>query len=337
MSGYVIRRVAAMPALLLAVVTVTFLITRLIPASPLTSILGPRALTDPDSVAAAKAHWGLDGPLTGQYWRYLVNMAHGDFGTSFVTKNNVGTDLAARLPATLELMAAAIVIAAVGGIGIGVLVATRQNKLTDHVGRFFALVGSSTPVFWSGLVLLLFLSTRWHLFPGPGRLDSRSLPPPRYTGFFVADTLLAGDFSLCWQAIRHLMLPAFVLGWGVMGTVSRIVRASMLDVLNQDYIRTARAKGVREPVVVLKHALRNALLPALTIVGFSVAYLITGAVLVEQIFSWPGIGSYAVTAAESLDFPAIMGVTILGGAAFLIASLVTDLAYAVADPQIRLS
>ena len=337
MLWYVIRRVAAMPLLLLGVVTLTFLITRLIPASPLTSILGPRALSDPAAVAAAKEHWGLDGPLIEQYWRYLQNLLHGDLGVSFVTKNNVATDLNVRLPATLELMTAAIIVAAIGGIGIGVLVATRQNKPIDHIGRLFALVGSSTPVFWSGLVLLLFFSTRWHIFPGPGRLDSRSFPPPHYTGFFVIDSLLAGDFSLCWEATRHLMLPAFVLGWGVMGTVSRIVRASMLDVLNQDYIRTARAKGVRERTVLLKHALRNALLPALTIIGFSVAYLITGAVLVEQIFSWPGIGSYAVTAAESLDFPAIMGVTIVGGAAFLIASLVTDLAYAFADPQIRLS
>lgn len=337
MRRYVIRRVAAMPLLLLAVIIVTFFITRGIPTNPLTSILSPRQLSDPTAVAAAKARWGLDKPLIEQLWVYLVNLLHGNLGTSFVTKNGVTQDLLERLPATLELTMVAILIAIVGGVGIGVLVATRQNKLTDHIGRLFALLGSSMPVFWSGLVLLLIFSTQLQILPGPGRIDSRSIAPPHHTGLFLIDSLIAGDYGIFWQAVRHLILPAFVLGWGVMGTISRIVRASMLDVLNQDYIRTARAKGAKERVVVLKHALRNALLPALTIVGFSVAYLITGALLVEQIFSWPGIGSYAISAAAALDYPAITGVTILGGAAFLVASLITDLAYALADPRIRLS
>jgi peptide/nickel transport system permease protein len=258
-------------------------------------------------------------------------------GTSFETKQGVRTDLAQRLPATLELTGAAMLIAIIGGVGIGVLVSTRQNKLTDHVGRFFALVGSSTPPYWAGLILLLIFSARLHWLPGPGRLDSRSLPPTHLTGVYTIDALIHGQFGLLWQALRHLVLPAFVLGWGVMGTVSRIVRASMLDALNQDYVRTARAKGVREIVVLFKHAFRNAMLPAMTIIGFSVAYLITAAVLVENIFSWPGIGSYAVASAESLDFPAIMGVALLGGTAFLIANLVTDIGYAAADPRIRLS
>lgn len=326
-----------MPLLLLAIVTVTFLITRLIPANPLATVLSPRQLSDPESLAAAEQRWGLNDSIPMQYLRYLGNLFHGDMGTSFVTKNGVTHDLITRLPATIELTVAAILVAVIGGVGIGVLVATRQNKMTDYVGRLFALLGSSTPVFWSGLLLLLLLSTQLQLLPGPGRLDPRTLPPTHYTGLYTVDSLLSGNFELLGQSIRHLVLPAFVLGWGVMGTISRIVRASMLDVLSQDYIRTARAKGARESVVLIRHALRNALLPALTITGFSVAYLITGAILVEQIFSWPGIGSYAVSAAESLDYPAIAGVTIVGGAAFLLTSLATDLAYAVADPQIRLS
>lgn len=337
MRRYIALRVVAMPPLLLAIVTVTFLITRLIPANPLATVLSPRQLSDPASLAAAEAHWGLSDSLPVQYLRYLRSLFHGDMGTSFVTKHGVTHDLMTRLPATIELTVAAILVAVIGGVGIGVLVATRQNKMTDYVGRLFALLGSSTPVFWSGLILLLILSTKWQLLPGPGRLDPRTLPPTHYTGFFTVDSLLSGNFELLGQSLRHLVLPAFVLGWGVMGTISRIVRASMLDVLSQDYIRTARAKGARESVVLIRHALRNALLPTITITGFSVAYLITGAILVEQIFSWPGIGSYAVGAAESLDYPAIAGVTILGGAAFLLTSLVTDLAYAVADPQIRLS
>jgi ABC-type dipeptide/oligopeptide/nickel transport system permease component len=192
-------------------------------------------------------------------------------------------------------------------------------------------------VYWSGLVLLLIFSVKLGWLPGPGRLDSRSAAPTDRTGFYTIDSLLDGDPSTFWESVRHLVLPAIVLGWGVMGTVTRIVRASMLDVLSQDFVRTARAKGARESTVVFKHAFRNAMLPALTIVGFSVAYLITGAVLTESIFSWPGIGQYSVKAAQTLDFPAIMGVCLLGGIVFLLANFATDVGYAFADPRIRLS
>jgi peptide/nickel transport system permease protein len=329
--------VIVIPPLLLGVVTVTFLITRLIPANPLATVLNPRSLGNKQIVAAAMAHWGLGGTIVQQYGSYLANLLHGDMGTSFVTKGPVSSDIALRLPFTLELVFAAIIIAVIGGIGIGVLAAVRQNKFTDTLGRLFTLVGSSTPQYWSGLVLLLILSTRLHLLPGPGQIYPQVYAPHRVTGFYVADALLAGNWQLAWQAIEHLILPAFILGWGVMGSIARIVRASMLDVLGQDYVRTARAKGVREISVIMSHALRNALLPALTIVGFSVAYLLSGDVLVEDIFQWGGIGSYAVTAAESLDYPAIMGVVIVGGVAFLIASLLTDIGYAFADPQIRVA
>jgi ABC-type dipeptide/oligopeptide/nickel transport system permease component len=334
---YITRRVVVIPPLLLGVVTVTFLITRLIPANPLATVLNPRSLGNKQIVAAAMEHWGLGGTIVQQYGRYIVNLLHGDMGTSFVTKGPVSSDIALRLPSTLELVFAAIVIAVIGGIGIGVLAAVRQNKFTDNLGRLFTLIGSSTPQYWSGLVLLLILSTRLHLLPGPGQLYAQVYAPPRYTGFYVIDALIAGNWQLAWQAVEHLILPAFILGWGVMGSIARIVRASMLDVLGQDFVRTARAKGVRETSVVMSHALRNALLPALTIVGFSVAYLLSGDVLVEDIFQWGGIGSYAVTAAESLDYPAIMGVVIVGGIAFLVASLLTDIGYAFADPQIRVA
>ena len=337
MWKYIARRVVIIPPLLLGVVTVTFLITRLIPANPLATVLNPRSLTNKQVVAAAEAHWGLGGTILQQYASYIVNLLHGDMGTSFVTKGPVSSDIALRLPSTLELVFAAIIIAVIGGIGIGVLAAVRQNTFTDTLGRLFTLVGSSTPQYWSGLVLLLILSTRLHLLPGPGQLYPQVYSPHRYTGFYVIDALISGNWQVAWQAIEHLMLPAFILGWGVMGSIARIVRASMLDVLGQDFVRTARAKGVREFSVVMSHALRNALLPALTIVGFSVAYLLSGDVLVEDIFQWGGIGSYAVTAAESLDYPAIMGVVIVGGIAFLVASLLTDIGYAFADPQIRVA
>jgi ABC-type dipeptide/oligopeptide/nickel transport system permease component len=334
---YIIGRALTIPVVLLGIVTVAFIISHVVPANPLTSVLSARQLENPEAVAAAEAKYGLDKPLVQQYFIYIKNLLHGDAGTSFVTKQPVAEDLWHRLPATLELTIAAMMVAVVGGVLIGVLVAIRHNKASDHAGRLFSLLGSSIPVYWSGLVLLLIFSVKLGWLPGPGRLDSRSAAPTDRTGFYTIDSLLDGDPSTFWESVRHLVLPAIVLGWGVMGTVTRIVRASMLDVLSQDFVRTARAKGARESTVVFKHAFRNAMLPALTIVGFSVAYLITGAVLTESIFSWPGIGQYSVKAAQTLDFPAIMGVCLLGGLAFLLANFVTDLGYALADPRIRLS
>jgi ABC-type dipeptide/oligopeptide/nickel transport system permease component len=334
---YIVHRLLLIPVVLLGIVTVAFAITHLVPSNPLSSVLSERQLGNPEAVAAATHKYGLDKPLPTQYFIYVKKLLSGDAGTSFVTKQSVTADLGKRLPATLELTFVSMIIAIVGGVLIGVLVATRHNKLTDHAGRLFSLIGSSVPVYWSGLVLLLIFSVKLGWLPGPGRLDSRSAKPADVTGFYTIDALLDGNLAKFWEALRHLVLPASVLGWGVMGTVSRIVRASMLDVLGQDYVRTARAKGARESTVVFRHALRNALIPAMTIVGFSVAYLLTGAVLVESIFSWPGIGSYSVKAAQTLDFPAIMGVCLLGGLAFLVANFVTDLGYALADPRIRLS
>lgn len=337
MWAYIMRRVAVMPLLLLGVVTIAFIISRAIPADPLVTLVGPRGLGVPEVVKAAKARWALDKSLPEQYVVYVKNLVAGDMGTSFHTRNTVRKDLIDRLPATLELTSAAMLIGVTGGVLLGVVAARRQNRWPDYVARFFALVGSSLPVFWAGLILLFILYARLNWLPGPGRLDPRSVAPTHYTGFFTVDSAISGKFSLLWEALRHLALPAFTLGWGVMGIISRLVRASMLDELGADYVRTARAKGLSERQVLRKHALRNALLPTLTIVGFSFAFLITGAVLTETVFSWPGVGSYAVDASRTLDFPAIIGVSIIGGVAFLLANLVTDLAYVVADPRIRLS
>jgi peptide/nickel transport system permease protein len=187
------------------------------------------------------------------------------------------------------------------------------------------------------LIFLYIFSVELDWLPGPGRLEARTAAPSFVTGMHMIDSLIDGDWSKFWEALGHLILPAFVLGWAVMGIISRLVRASMLDVLGQEYILTARAKGASESRVMVHHALRNAMIPSLTIIGFSFAYLITGAVLTETVFSWPGIGSYAVNSARSLDYPAIIGVTLVGAVAFLLANLMTDIAYAMANPRIRLS
>lgn len=326
-----------MPLLLLGVVTIVFVVSRTAAADPIASLVPERLLGNEEVVAAARARWGLDKSNPEQYVLYIKNLIQGDMGTSFRTKQPVARDLLQRLPATLELTATALAIAALVGIPAGVAAAIRRDTWVDHVVRLFALIGSSLPVFWTGLILLYLFFTQFEIAPGPGRLDLRSLPPAHVTGLYTIDSLLAGDFEQTVDALRHLMLPAFVLGWAVMGIIARMVRASMLDVLNQDYIRTARAKGLTNRRVIFQHALRNAMIPTITILGLSLAALLTGAVLTETIFSWPGLGSYAVDATRTLDLPAVMGVAMFGGAMFIVANLVIDISYGIIDPRIRVS
>ncbi|MBO1908076.1 ABC transporter permease [Microvirga sp. 3-52] len=337
MSGYLIRRLVAMPFLILGIITITFFLSRVTKGDPLTAIISEQQMSNPEVVAAAKQRWGLDLSLPEQYLVYTGKLLTGDLGTSFTTKRPVLQDLLERLPATLELVIAAMIIGTVLGIALGVLAAYYRNGWIDHGSRLFALIGSSLPVFWSGLGLLFIFSVQLGWLPGPGRLDARLQPPPMITGMITLDTLLAGDFAAFVDALHHLILPAFVLGWTVTGTISRLVRANMLEVLNQEYVLTARAKGAGELRVLLHHALRNTLVPTLTVIGHSFAYLITGAVLTETIFAWPGMGSYAVEAARALDYPAIIGVTVVGGVTFLVTNLLTDIAYMLANPRIRLS
>ena len=326
-----------MPFLLLGIVTIAFGISRLIPANTLASIVGERQLNNEAVVDAAKARWGLNGSIPEQYAKYLKNMSNGDLGTSFRTRQSVVTDLRERLPATLELGVGALLIGGIGGVALGAVAASRKDRAVDHGARLFSLLGSSLPVFWIGLVFLSIFYARLGWFPGPGRLPPRTLPPPRFTGFYSLDALIDGNFSLFKECLKRLAMPCFVLGWAYMGSISRLVRAAMLDELHADYVRTARAKGLRERTVLRSHVLRNAWLPTLTILGFSFAQLLTASVLTETIFQWNGIGSYAVQAAQTLDYPAVAGVSLFGGVAFLLANLVTDVLYAVADPKIRLS
>jgi len=337
MQRYILYRIAAFPFLLLGVATISFLITHLTQADPLSSIISERQMSNPEVVAVAKARWGLDRSLPEQYVAYVRNLVTGDMGTSFRTKRPVLTDIAERLPATLELVFSAMIFGSLSGILLGVIAAHYQGRPLDYAARVFAVLGSAVPVFWSGLLLLYLFSVKLGWIPGPGRLDARSSPPDFVTGMYSIDALIAGDFKAFGSAVHHLLLPAFVLGWSIMGIISRLVRASMLDALGQDYIRAARAKGAGEVRVLMRHALPNAMIPTLTIIGYSFAYLITGAVLTETIFSWPGIGSYAVDSARTLDYPAIIGITLVGASAFLLASLATDVAYAFANPRIEFS
>jgi peptide/nickel transport system permease protein len=279
-----------MPLLLLGVASVAFLSSHFTKGDPLASVVPERQMNNAAVVEAAKRRWGLDKPLPEQYLVYLGNLLAGDMGTSFRTKREVTTDIVERLPATFELVLAAMLVGTTSGILLGVVAAHFRNRALDHGARLYALIGSSIPVFWSGLILLYIFSVALGWLPGPGRLDARTAAPPFVTGMYTIDALLAGEFGTFAEAVYHLLLPAYVLGWAVMGIISRLVRASMLDVLGQEYVLTARAKGASERRVLLNHALRNALIPTLTIVGFSFAYLITGAVLTETVFSWNRAG-----------------------------------------------
>lgn len=336
MLRFILRRLLATPLLLLGVATVAFFLSQMTKGDPLSAIVPERQMNNPEIVAAAKEKWGLDKPLVERYAIYIGNLVQGDLGVSFSTRRPVSADIADRLPATFELVSVAMLIATLSGVAIGVIAARYRDGPVDYLSRMFSLIGSSLPVFWSGLILLFLFSVKLDLFPGPGRLYARTTAPPDFTGFYTIDSLLAGNFPLFLESLHHLVLPALVLAWSVVGIIVRLVRSSLLEVMGQDYIRTARAKGAGEARVMIHHALRNALIPTLTIIGFSFAYLITGAVLTEAVFSWPGIGSYAVTSARSLDFPGIVGVTLVGSTAFLLTNLLTDIAYAFANPRVKL-
>jgi peptide/nickel transport system permease protein len=335
MTRYILRRLAITPALLLGIITIAFVVARVIPADPLASIVGERQMNNERIVQAASKRWGLDGTVLEQYFSYIRNVFSGDLGTSFRTRQSVTSDLLDRLPATAELALGALVVGGGGGIALGIAAARRQNRMVDHVARLTSLVGSSLPVFWLGLLALYILYARLGWFPGPGRLPSRTDAPDHVTGFYTIDALLDGDPGLAWACLRQLMLPALVLGWGLMGIVSRLVRGATLDELHADYVRTARAKGLGEGDVMRHHVLRNSLTPVITIMGLSLGILLTSAVLTETVFSWNGLGSYAVEATQRLDYPAINGVCITGGVIFLASSLISDVLYAAVDPKIR--
>jgi peptide/nickel transport system permease protein len=261
---------------------------------------------------------------------------HGDLGISITTRRPVTDDLRQYFPATLELATAATIFSVLFGIPLGVLAAVRRNRPADHLSRLVSLVGISTPVFWLGLIALIVFYKDLGWFPGSGELDVGIQQPHLITGMVVVDSLLEGNWPALGNSLWHLLLPAVVLGSYTLGIVTRMTRGSMLEVLALDYVRTARAKGLRSSTVVFRHALRNALMPTLTLVGLAYGSLLSGAVLTESIFSWPGIGRYATTTAGGLDFPAIMGVALLTAFVFVVLNLIVDVLYGVLNPQIRL-
>jgi len=333
---YLGHRVAFAGVAFLGVIVVAFLVAHMVPADPLAVVLSDQATKDPSIRAAYMKRWGLDRPLPEQFLVYLANVAHGDLGESFTTRRPVLRDLAQFLPATIELACAALVVSLVFGVPLGVWAAVRHNRSADHAARLLSLVGAASPIFWTGLIALyvFYYLLRWA--PGPGQVDPRQALPPAVTGFLIADSLIAGRVDVFLSALAHLVLPALVLGWFIMGLIARTTRSALLEVLKADFVRTARAKGLEDRRVVGFHALRNALIPVLTVTGLAFASLLSGAVLTETVFAWPGIGRYAVTAATRLDYPAILGVTMLTAVIYITVNLIVDLLYGVLDPRIRI-
>jgi len=332
---FLLRRAAALVLLAVGITVVVFALTQLVPSNAVATNLGEQAAGDPAAVAAFKQHYGLDKPLPIRYWLYLEHLAQGDFGESSLTHDAVRHDLAQFIPATAELALYSIVIAAFFGITLGVIAAMRRNRPTDHALRIVSLGGISMPTFWIALVALYvgFYKLGW--FPGADRLDPGVTPPATKTGLYTVDALLAGDWSLFAQALHHLVLPALVLAAFNVSLLVRYTRSAVLEVSGNDYVRAARAKGLPERVVVRRYILRAALPSVVTVLGLVFANVLTGAVLVEKIFSWPGIGQYAYQAAVNLDVPAIAGVSLFVAVVYITVNFVVDILYGVLDPRIR--
>jgi peptide/nickel transport system permease protein len=332
---FLLRRGAALVLLAIGITLVVFVLTQLVPSNAVATNLGEQAAADPAAVAAFKAHYGLDKPLPVRYGLYLKHLAQGDLGQSSLTHDAVTHDLAQFIPATAELALYSIVIAAFFGITFGVIAALRRNRPTDHVLRVVSLGGISMPTFWIALVALYLGFFRLGWFPGAERLDPGVLPPPHKTGLYTVDALLAGQWGLFVQALHHLVLPALVLAAFSVGLLTRYTRSAVLEVVGNDYVRAARAKGLPERVVVTRYILRAALPSVVTVLGLVFANVLTGAVLVEKIFSWPGIGQYAYQAAVNLDVPAIAGVSLFVAVVYITVNFIVDVLYGVIDPRIR--
>ena len=305
---------------------------RAIPGDPAQLLLGQQATQE--QVAQVRENMGLDKPIFVQYGLFLVDAARGDLGDSIVTGRPVTTELAERFPATLELTAFAMLVAVLVGVPVGVIAAVRQYSLLDKVTSVLALTGLSMPIFWLAMILIVIFFVNLGWLPFPGRV-STDVSIPAITGLVLVDSLLALNFAAFWDGLLHLIMPAVALGTIPMAVVTRMTRSSMLEVMNEDYVRTARAKGVVPWRVVFKHALRNAMLPTVTVIGLQVGLLMGGAVITETIFSWPGVGQIAYESIFRRDYAMIQGVVLYGATLFVLVNLLVDILYAVLDPRVR--
>ena len=332
--GYISKRLFHLALIMFGVSVVVFLMLRMIPGDPAQLLLGEFA--SPEELARLREQLGLNQSLFTQFWIYISNIVQGDMGHSVRTNAPVTGEIWVRLIATLELSLAAMCIATFFGIAAGVLSAVKQYSLWDYGAMFMALVGVSMPIFWLGLMLIYLFAVKYPLLPMMGRI-SLGLEVPDITGLMVVDAVVAGNWQSLVSALKHLLLPAFTLATIPMAIVARITRSAMLEVLNMDYVRTARAKGMTEWVVIFRHALRNAFLPVVTVLGLNLGLLLGGAVLTETIFSWPGLGRYVVDSLAGRDYAAVQGCILVFALLMAVINLAVDLIYVLLDPRIRVN
>lgn len=332
MIKYIIRRLILLVPILFGVSLATFVVMHLFTTDPAEMILGQHATTD--RVEALRQELGLNKPIHIQFGDYISNTVHGDLGKSVITKTSITDELMKRFPATVELAIAAIIVATVMGISLGVISAVKQNSIYDYGTMVVALMGVSMPIFWLGLMMIILFSVILGWLPASGRI-AIGMQPDHITGLYLIDALLTGEMGSFADALAHLIMPAIALGSYSTAIIARMTRATMLETIRQDYIRTARAKGLSERVVIIKHALRNALIPVVTVIGLQMGALLGGAVLTETVFSWPGIGSYLVEGIMVSDYPRVQGAVLLVGTIFVLVNLIVDVLYSYLDPRIQ--
>lgn len=333
MGTVIARRLVFTVFVLWGVTLVTFFLSRVVPGNPARLMAGPQA--SPSAIAHISRLYGLNDPLYVQYGRYMRDLAEGNLGFSFLTRRNVRTDIATFLPATLELAGYALLLGFVLALVTGTVAAYRRGKTADAAGRLSAIAGLSIPVFWLALLLQLLFSTQLGWLPLGGRLSPGMAPPPHITGLLTVDSLLTGNFAIFVNAVEHLVLPVVVLAAGVYGLMVRVMRTSVIDALGEEYVRTAEAKGLSRWRVLRRHVLRNALLPAVTVLGLEFGLLAAGVFVVESVFQWPGIGNYAFQAIQANDYNATLGATLVIAVIYVVINLIVDIVYLYLDPRIR--
>jgi peptide/nickel transport system permease protein len=333
MKLFLLKRLLSMGITLFGLTLVVFMISRVAPGDPAKLAAGPDATEE--MVQVIRKEFGLDKPLIVQYVTYVKGLARGDFGRSIRTRHKVWDDIRGFLPATFELIFTSIFFAILFGILFGVLSAVYRDTWIDHTTRVFSVTGVAIPMFWLGIMLQLLLAAKFHLLPLGGRLDTMMSPLPSLTRFLLIDSLLSGNFGVFKNAFAHLLLPAFVLSFPALASITRINRAEMLEVLHKDFVLNEKAQGISDRLIIGKYALKNALIPTLTMIGLRYGWMLGGTILVETVFDWPGIGNYAVAAAVYSDFQPVLGVTVILGLNFMIANLLVDLGYGLLDPRVR--
>jgi peptide/nickel transport system permease protein len=331
---FAVRRLFLLVPILIGLSILVFLWIRALPGGPAASILGERAT--PEAIEQVERQYGLDRPIYVQYVKYVQSLLRGNLGTSISSRRPVSEEIGRRFPATVELAVAAMIFALAFGIPLGFFAAKRHGSWVDQSSLVISLLGISIPVFFLGILLKYVFSVKLGLLPTVGRIDVR-IDAEHPTGFYVLDAILTLNLEAFWSSVEHLILPAIALGSIPLAIIARITRASVLDVQNEDYVRTARAKGLNPAVVDRRHVLRNALLPITTVIGLQVGLLLSGAVLTETVFAWPGMGTWLVGAIEARDFPVLQGGILFLAVVFVLVNLVVDVSYGYINPRIRLS